>query len=93
MLVWFILVGSAKVVFILWFRNIGHTQWDYGEAFAREAYMRAYLPTPCTFNGSFPCTQEQLASYTHVTTVDFWLDVRDNLRSSARKRACPTEYA
>lgn len=74
---WSIWVALGEGLFILWFRLNGSGRSGYGEAFTREPYIRAHLDSTCALNGGQPCTQAQLASVQHATTIDFWLDVRD----------------
>lgn len=77
-LIWAMIVGLGELMFIYWFRVDGTGRHNYGIAFANEQYVRRHLGEPCSFQGGISCTEAQIAEYHHETTVDFWLDVRDN---------------
>jgi len=80
-LAWVLVIGITELYFILDFRSNGAGKADYGEAFAREGYIRTHLDKPCAFNANQPCTREQLAQYQVYTGTYFWQDVWANSQS------------
>jgi len=77
---WIIVVGVLVTGLIGGFHQNGYGRADYGEAFAREDYMRHTLRTgePCLFasTGQLPCTQTQVNEWHQTYTRLFWQDVR-----------------
>jgi len=76
---WLLGGGLVEARFIAYFRVNGDGSADYGDAFAREKYMRETLGTgaPCSVvpGSGPPCTQQQVDAWHQTYTSLFWHDV------------------
>lgn len=75
---WGLLISLGELTFIGWYRVNGSGRHNYDVTFADEQYVRSHLGEPCSFHLGNSCSPQMLAMLHHQTTVDFWLDVRDN---------------